>query len=267
MSVTHGVHISRTAKFPSGRLTQNAMAAAVCDLQAVRKVFQMGTITSNWFCSRCNCYHKREWGRTDCDDWTLRSADDLKKQIAEWSAQTSMKGRDEVYSKYGIRYSEFWRLPYFDPARQLTVDSMHCLYENMISHHCRQVLTLTEDSSGSTPGFVPEFSLPIPEPKPEYFEKLKKSDQFEKRDYEDYKKIMGLLTTASLREDVADGEHRLALSLSDLEKKLSRMRYAPLAYVYRHIPIALLSPNPSIKAMASALAQWVCRSSIFAISF
>jgi hypothetical protein len=39
---------------------------------------------------------------------------------------STLADREKIFTKYGTRWSELWRLPYWDPSRQLVVDAMSC---------------------------------------------------------------------------------------------------------------------------------------------
>ncbi|KAJ7205125.1 hypothetical protein B0H12DRAFT_1243500 [Mycena haematopus] len=50
-----------------------------------------------------------------------------------WSAMARLPAeeRDQAFAKHGIRWSEFWRLPYWDPSMSTVVDPMNGLYEGL----------------------------------------------------------------------------------------------------------------------------------------
>ncbi|KAK6988825.1 quinon protein alcohol dehydrogenase-like superfamily, partial [Favolaschia claudopus] len=37
---------------------------------------------------------------------------------------------------HGVRWSEMWRLPYWNPSRMLVIDAMHCILEGLVHYHC-----------------------------------------------------------------------------------------------------------------------------------
>jgi hypothetical protein len=69
-----------------------------------------------------------------------------------------MEEQDRIFTSYGTRWSEMWRLPYWDPTRQLVVDAMHCVLEGVTHHHFRIALGLTNASAASKPETVRAFS-------------------------------------------------------------------------------------------------------------
>jgi hypothetical protein len=66
----------------------------------------------------------------DYDEWVTRpaSASLHKEHAQEWMECTSKNTRDLHFKEYGVRWSEFLRLPYMDPIRFAVVDPMHCLF-------------------------------------------------------------------------------------------------------------------------------------------
>ena len=52
-------------------------------------------------------------------------------QLAHDYASLPVNERDEFFSKHGVRWFEFARLPYFDPIRMTIIDPMHNLLIGM----------------------------------------------------------------------------------------------------------------------------------------
>ena len=69
-----------------------------------------------------------------------------------------MAEQEAVHINHGIRWSVLWELPYWDPTRQLVVDSMHCLLEGLVQHHSREVLGLTDAAAAAPTPLEPAFS-------------------------------------------------------------------------------------------------------------
>ncbi|KAJ3804650.1 hypothetical protein F5876DRAFT_13698, partial [Lentinula aff. lateritia] len=51
-----------------------------------------------------------------------------KEASESWINAKTLKEREAIASFYGTRYSELWRLPYWDPTKQLLVDPMHTIF-------------------------------------------------------------------------------------------------------------------------------------------
>ena len=57
--------------------------------------------------------------------------------------------QDWIFKEYGVRWSELWRLPYWDLTQQLIVDIMHCLLEGLAQQHFWYTLKLTFDDANA----------------------------------------------------------------------------------------------------------------------
>lgn len=158
-----GIHFSQTANHPEGRLTRSAIALVICDLPAARHLSALAGVGSHFLCSACNCYHKTNYGRTDFYNWTLRDKNKTRQYAEQWRDASTSAKHDRVFKEHGVRYSELWRLPYWDPARQLVIDSMHCILEGLVQHHVCNLLGLTAERSNAThtptPAFRVDFDL------------------------------------------------------------------------------------------------------------
>ncbi|KAG2738847.1 hypothetical protein P692DRAFT_20638351, partial [Suillus brevipes Sb2] len=126
-----GLKLSKTACYPTGRLTRSAIALAVCDLPAARHLASLAGTGSHYYCSACNCYHKTTYGRVDFERWEPRDKDRLREFAEQWRDATTTSERARLFKDHGVRYSELWRLPYWDPSRQLVIDPMHCILEGL----------------------------------------------------------------------------------------------------------------------------------------
>ncbi|KDR78693.1 hypothetical protein GALMADRAFT_18818, partial [Galerina marginata CBS 339.88] len=137
-----GVRFSRTAQHPEGLIATWAMAAAVNDLPAARQFSQCAGHSSHHYCSRCSCYGKDKHHRVDVEhkDWEPKDVDDLRQKAEAWRTAPTRKIQEDLFSKNGLRWTELWRLPYWDPTKMLVVDSMHCLLEGLAQYHFRYVL-------------------------------------------------------------------------------------------------------------------------------
>lgn len=159
-----GIFYPQTALRPNGRLTHSIIAAGVMDLPAARHAAGMAGVTSNNFCTVCTLKKKVNLGNTDCANWILRDNAVLRDQAIKWRDAATERDQEEIFAEHGVRWSEFWRLPYWNPVCQLTVDVMHCILENNCSNHFREVLALTKKSAEtSLPSEPPAFSHPFTE--------------------------------------------------------------------------------------------------------
>ena len=158
ISWERGVRYSRTANYLHGRTTHSAIALTVCDLPAARHISAFAGVRSHWICSACSCYHRNSYGRVDSENWVPRDKDALRRYAEQWRDAPSTAERERLFKEYSVRWSELWRLPYWDPARQLVVDAMHCILEGLVAHHTRNLLGITNESTSQISEAPPAFS-------------------------------------------------------------------------------------------------------------
>ncbi|CAK5284658.1 unnamed protein product, partial [Mycena citricolor] len=137
-----GFRLSRTALHESGRSVDIALVINVNDLPATRKAQGMAAANANQYCSICDCYGTHTMYNTEFHEWKRRDIVVLRAKAYEWRDATSQAARDAIFSEYGVRWSEFWRLSYWDPTRMAVVDAMHCILEGLVHYHCRRVLRI-----------------------------------------------------------------------------------------------------------------------------
>ncbi|KAF9536438.1 hypothetical protein CPC08DRAFT_610246, partial [Agrocybe pediades] len=136
-----GYHLSHTADSPEiGEYADLALILAINDLPAARKVSGNAGVKANIYCTTCDCRGRATIYRTDFDSWTVRNVSVMRQKAEEWRDAGSVDCQTEIEQDYGIRWSELWRLPYWDPTRMLVVDGMHCILEGLVHYHCRYVL-------------------------------------------------------------------------------------------------------------------------------
>ena len=147
-----GMYYTRTWKHPKGRMTRSALALIICDLPAARQALGFTGPQSANFCSYCKLQLK-DINDLNVGDWELRSCEEHRRLAFEWQDASSEARRAEITNKYGVRYSEFLRLPYLDPIRSLCVDSMHAFFLRILSRHCQDIWGMDvdiEDGDGLT---------------------------------------------------------------------------------------------------------------------
>lgn len=137
----HGTRYTSTFDNPDhGRSTRSMMAVIISDLLGAKKILGHSGVTSkNNFCSFCTL-SKSDIGNFDWQHWELRKVEDLRRAAELWRDAPSASVRKDLYAQYGVRWSAFWELSYFDPTRSVIIDGMHNLFEGLVSYHCRIVL-------------------------------------------------------------------------------------------------------------------------------
>lgn len=143
-SYTKGVKYNRTYQHREGRRTRSAIAVFVNDLPGGKKVAQMASYQQkSHFCSLCTL-HKDRINEIDPECWVPRDLIALRRAAYAWKNATSKADRDAIFAQFGVRWSEFWRLSYYNPIRMLIIDGMHNLFEGLVQFHCRSVLAINE---------------------------------------------------------------------------------------------------------------------------
>lgn len=153
----HGTRFSRTALHPLGRLARCGLANVVTDLPAARHVSGLAHYTSHHYCTVCQCSQTSTLSNIDHANWRERDNDDLRRHAEEWRDASSEVARAQILADHGTRWSPLWKLPYWNPARQLVVDVMHAIFERFAHLHFRSVLALTSESAAAEPTVLPAF--------------------------------------------------------------------------------------------------------------
>jgi hypothetical protein len=244
-----GVRFSRTALHPHGRVGRTAVFISCNDLPAARKVSQLGAITSHNYCTVCKCHHKTTLGRVDFEhaDWDPPDNDALRKLAEAWRDALSNADQDQITSQYGIRWSEFWRLPYWNPSRQLVVDAMHCVLEGVSQLHAREALQLTKASAAAVPEVVQAFDHP--------FTKASVGQELPAKIVKQIEQIHVLLVAPSVSTD-DDG---YAKYLLNLREKLMKKVLPALVFVGEDLRIDAIGRSGKTRKLdwAKALVDWV----------
>jgi hypothetical protein len=238
-----GIYISRTPAHPHGRNTRSAIALSVNDLPAARKAASLASHSSHFYCSRCKCHHLSTRGATDFDKWRVRNPAEMRRQAEAWRDASTSLEQTKLFQANGIRWSELWRLPYWDPTRQLVVDAMHCILEGLARYHSRDVLGLTSAAAAVKIHDPPAFLLEFHDPSP---------DAMSERDRQHVTQLHTLLTLPIMGDDVQGEIYRLS-------EKLHKKNATSLRFVVEDLGLAIDSQlNPIRKRdYVAALVEWV----------
>lgn len=134
--VTMNVH-----SFSEPQKVRCALLCVACDMPASRKVVGFFSHSAKVGCSRClkefpgSAFEKnKDYSGFDRSKWPPRSNTQHRDCIKEISKCKQKTRRQQLESKFGCRYSELLRLPYFDPVRMTIIDPMHSLYLGTSKH-------------------------------------------------------------------------------------------------------------------------------------
>ena len=137
-----GVTVSRTAVSESGAVVEVGILLSVNDLPAAHKIAGFPGVASNFICTVCQLRGKTGVFNTNHAQWIPRNKDELHHWSTAYRDAQTLDARTDIFERYGVRWSSFWLLDYWDPTRMLVIDAMHCVLEGIVHYHCRHVLRL-----------------------------------------------------------------------------------------------------------------------------
>ncbi|KAF9455317.1 hypothetical protein BDZ94DRAFT_1327639 [Collybia nuda] len=115
---------------------------------------------SHFYCTVCDGYGTDNTYNTEIEQWRTRSVSETRRLAEAWRDADTLKDRNKIFAEHGVRWSELWRLPYWDPTRMLVIDSMHCILEGLVHYHCRRVLCIDAEVAGAPNPQQPSYSYP-----------------------------------------------------------------------------------------------------------
>lgn len=153
-----GVYYTRTAKYALGRLVRCALVPLVCDLPAARQTAGFGGHKSKFFCHMCKL-PRSSINNIDVDSWVPRTCEDHKETARKWRDLPTPQLRQAAFKQNSIRWSELFRLSYWDPIQYTVIDSMHNHYLGLLKHHCRNIwrMNISDKESGEKSNKEPSY--------------------------------------------------------------------------------------------------------------
>jgi hypothetical protein len=139
-----GIKLSRTALHATGATVEVAVPFSINDLLAARHIGGFAGHNDSWLCSICKLYGRHHVWNTDWNTWPKREVDELRHAAERWRDAPTDNERNKIFEEEGVRWSEFWKLPYWNPILMLIIDVMHCLLEGLVQFYVRYVLRLVE---------------------------------------------------------------------------------------------------------------------------
>jgi hypothetical protein len=286
-----GIHISQTASSPNGIVVELAIILSINDLPAARKIAGAMGVRSSWLCTLCKLFGRSEAYRTNFDSWETRDFTIIRQQAEAHRDAQTQKEKDALFEANGVRWSELWRLPYWDPTRMLVVDSMHAMLEGLVHYHCCHVLKLDSKVAKAAEKIPMEaaFSYPWPAYDDTYNDSLKPEQKKFLLSVDDEDQVLKIqeilqLPFESEQRDCLDeegdcldeqGDSNLEGCLNEetLIKKLDSKRLAPLRYVCVCLKLSLFVIVEDTKTEAkqkkhfiSILIDWVSTSLVYVLA-
>jgi len=132
-----GIRFSRTSTCYYGRVVRCALVCVVSDLLAARKVNGFAAIGHKQMCAICHCTRQQQDDLNDsfASLGKRRTGQEIRELAQLYLDAENEKERKETVSTTGIRWSELYRLPYFDPSCMVVVDCMHNLFLGLVQEH------------------------------------------------------------------------------------------------------------------------------------
>jgi hypothetical protein len=196
--------------------------------------------------------------RTDFDhsDWATRDPKILRAKAEAWRDAETLAERTQIFEEYGVRWSELWRLPYWNPSRMLVIDSMHCMLEGLVHYHCRHVLELSVEKAKQTEKPEQAFTYPWPPYEEEAYSEIVPDDKFLLAE----KEVKQVLALQEVLETALGGDG--GISEDAMKKKLMGRNLPALRFICWSLDV--LPPNaddrqkkPKKKDYAENLMTWV----------
>lgn len=151
----HGVRYTRTHRRLHGRRVRSAVALEVSDLPASRKISGLAGHQAGCFCGLCEL-KRSQIHNIDASSWVPKTRDKVLEQAIAWRDAPNRATRKKLYKANGVRWSELYRLPYWDPTRHVIIDGMHTMFLNIVQHHFRTIINMDmlddNKSDGRTTG-------------------------------------------------------------------------------------------------------------------
>ncbi|GAW04788.1 hypothetical protein LENED_006599 [Lentinula edodes] len=136
---------------PYGRIHRVLLAFISLDFKAARPFAGLLDVGSHCYCFTCKTWHRAYLNSTNYEDWEAVDDDFLREGAEKWRDAQTKAERIAIEEQYGVRYSQFWRLPYWQPSKQVTTDPMHTGYQLLEKNFFRDGLRLNNPESKEDP--------------------------------------------------------------------------------------------------------------------
>jgi hypothetical protein len=145
-----GFYFSQTPDHLKGLKTFVALAMFVIDMQG-RKAAGLAHHNHKLHpCPYCHVKHS-EIDNIDCQTFRLKTGEEVLAKSVRWRDADNQSTRNELFSRFGVRWSELNRLPYWDPVQCVIIDGAHAHFLGSVQHHCRQYLGFVPIPNSSAP--------------------------------------------------------------------------------------------------------------------
>lgn len=136
---TTGVWLSRTSRYPTGRLVRAALGPVICDLAASRPLSGFTAHNAYRFCSRC-LLHLHDIAHTIIHAALTPRDPQTHRELAYiWLGAPSTQHRTILEQDTGVKWTILLELEYWDPIACTVVDVMHNGFLGNFETHIRDV--------------------------------------------------------------------------------------------------------------------------------
>jgi len=143
-SYEHGTYYNTSPLTNEGFIERSIIALAIHDLPGARKFHGMHSHSSREnFCHLCYL-PAAEINNMDKTQWRVRDRATHLRHAREWLQEPAIGKRKTMFSRTGVRWSPFLRLPYWKPHQAVVIDGMHNLFLGVVKNFVREVLGIDE---------------------------------------------------------------------------------------------------------------------------
>ncbi|CCA75032.1 hypothetical protein PIIN_09017 [Serendipita indica DSM 11827] len=134
---THGLCIPNN----SFTLCRVMLAIVIADQLAARRIAGFAAVGHRWFCPYCRLPLDKLKDDFNCGTWPEGvTKEDHKQIVIAWRDAQTQADRDAIFERWGFRYTELIRLPYFDVFNQVIIEPFHAILANIAQPHCREMI-------------------------------------------------------------------------------------------------------------------------------
>jgi hypothetical protein len=132
------------------------------DMLAAHQAGRFASPTATNFCTCCNL-KIQDIENLDRSTWPECDVAQQIQIAKHWQDAESLNEQDTLFRNYGIRWSLFLNLPYWNPVLFIAIEPMHLFDLGLFQNHCQQVWEI-DASAPAGNGTALEASMAVPRP-------------------------------------------------------------------------------------------------------
>jgi Transposase family tnp2 len=114
------------------------LAIIIADTPAAKKIGGFASHAQRWFCHMCRLGREEMESNLEPATWSRLCPEHHDALAKAWRDAPTTKLREELFSFYGVRFSELHRIPYLRLTECIGAEPMHSIMQNTIQHHIRR---------------------------------------------------------------------------------------------------------------------------------